>query len=107
MTKLNPSLSRVFHALADPTRLAIVGRLARGPASVSALAEPFAMALPTVLKHVQVLEEAGLVRSRKEGRTRICDLVPGAMLDAESWLVQARAVWGARDAIREARRRGE
>jgi DNA-binding transcriptional ArsR family regulator len=75
-----------FHALADSSRRAMVERLARGPASVSALAEPFEMALPTVVQHLGVLAEAGLVTSVKVGRVRTYQLVPGALAPAGDWI---------------------
>lgn len=79
-------LDSVFHALADPTRRAIVARLCEGPASVSELAKPFAMSLPAIVQHLQVLEHSGLVRSEKIGRVRSCSIVPGTVREAEAWL---------------------
>lgn len=90
------ALSEVFNALADPTRRAIVGALGRGPASVTELAAPFEMALPSFMKHLGVLERSGLVRSAKAGRVRTCALVPKALTQAERWLAEQRAVWEAR-----------
>jgi DNA-binding transcriptional ArsR family regulator len=89
-------LDRVFAALADPTRRAIVSRLARGPMSVSQLAEPLPMALPSVLQHLQVLEASGLVQSEKHGRVRTCRMTPTTLGAAKSWLEQQRAMWEAR-----------
>jgi DNA-binding transcriptional ArsR family regulator len=86
-------LDRVFQALADPTRRAVVRRLARGPAPVSDLAAPFQMALPSFLQHLGVLEASGLVRSTKSGRVRTCSLAPEPLLAAERWMVDRRAVW--------------
>ena len=86
----------MFRALADPTRRAIVGRLGRGPATVSALAEPFPMALPSFMKHLQVLERSGVVRSSKAGRVRTCELVPKALTEAERWMARQREVWESR-----------
>src|SRR3954470_4847387 len=87
------TVDQTFAALADPTRLAIVARLSRGVASVSELAQPFDMSLRAVLKHVQVLEEAGLVRTAKEGRVRQCALGT-RRIDAEArWIEQQRARW--------------
>jgi DNA-binding transcriptional ArsR family regulator len=80
----------IFHALADSSRRAMVERLARGPASVSALAEPFEMALPTVVQHLGVLAEAGLVTSVKVGRVRTYQLVPGALAPAGDWISRQR-----------------
>src|SRR5690242_2013150 len=79
-------LDRLFRALADGTRRAMVERLSRGPASVSELAKPFAMALPTVVQHLTVLERAGIVSSEKTGRVRTYQLVPGALQSAEAWI---------------------
>ena len=89
-------LGDVFYALADPTRRAIVGTLGRGAESVSTLAAPFDMALPSFMKHLSVLERSGLVRSRKLGRVRTCELVPKSLSAAERWLAQQRAIWEAR-----------
>ena len=96
MANKGADLSDVFYALADPTRRAIVGALGRGPESVSALAAPFAMALPSFMKHVSVLERSGLVRSIKVGRVRTCELVPKTLSQAERWIVEQRATWEAR-----------
>jgi DNA-binding transcriptional ArsR family regulator len=90
------SLDRVFHALADPSRLGMVERLSRGPASVKELAEPLAMALPSVLKHLRVLEQGRLVRSQKTGRVRVYQLEPRALDAVERWLAQRRANWNER-----------
>lgn len=79
-------LDRVFRALADGTRRALVARLVRGPASVSQLAEPFDMALPTVVQHLRVLEEAHIVSSEKVGRVRTYQLVPDALVPAGRWI---------------------
>jgi DNA-binding transcriptional ArsR family regulator len=87
------SLDRVFHALADPTRRAMVERLTRGPASVSELASPFAVSLTAIGQHVQLLEASGLVQSRKAGRTRTVALVPEALSAAERWFTQHRQHW--------------
>lgn len=89
-------LSDVFYALADPTRRAIVGVLGRGPASVSALAAPFAMALPSFMKHLSVLERSGVIRSHKAGRVRTCALEPQALTQAQRWIAEQRATWEAR-----------
>jgi DNA-binding transcriptional ArsR family regulator len=86
-------LDRVFQALADPTRRAVLERLGRGPAPVSALAEPFDMALPSFMQHLRVLEESGLVRSRKKGRVRTCRLAPQPLRRAEGWIAGQRALW--------------
>jgi DNA-binding transcriptional ArsR family regulator len=96
MDNYGASLDSIFHALADPTRRAIVQRLGRGPATVTELAQPFAMALPSLMKHVGVLEETGLIRSKKTGRVRTCVLERKQLAAVELWLVEQRAVWQAR-----------
>jgi DNA-binding transcriptional ArsR family regulator len=80
----------MFHALADPTRRGMVERLVRGPASVSELARPFDMALPTVVQHLNVLDSAGIVSSSKLGRVRTYQLVPGALAYAGEWIGRQR-----------------
>lgn len=87
------SLDRVFRALADPTRRAVLERLSGGPASVSELAQPFDMALPSFAQHLSVLEESGLVRSTKVGRVRTCEIAPRPLVDAEHWMTRQRALW--------------
>ncbi|MGA0601414.1 ArsR/SmtB family transcription factor [Caulobacter sp. KR2-114] len=89
-------LPAIFAALADPTRLAVLERLARGPASVSDLAAPHRMAGPSFLKHLKVLEGAGLVTSRKAGRVRTVALAPAALRDVEAWVDAHRAAWARR-----------
>ena len=96
MDNLSTSLDLVFGALADPTRRAVLKRLGQGDASIGELAHPFDMALPSLMKHVRVLEAVGLVESRKSGRVRTCRLKPAAMTGAEHWLTEQRAVWEAR-----------
>lgn len=96
MANQSAQLGDVFYALADPTRRAIVGALGRGAESVSTLAAPFEMALPSFMKHLSVLERSGLIRSRKLGRVRTCELVPKTLSQAERWLAQQRAIWEAR-----------
>lgn len=86
-------LDDVFRALADGTRRGMVARLAEGPASVSELAEPLTMSLPAVMKHVRVLEQAGLVSHRKEGRTRVCELRGTPFGAAEAFLQPYRRFW--------------
>lgn len=93
MLNQSPSLDLVFQALADPTRRAMVERLTRAPASVSALAEPFGMSLPAVMQHLQVLEASGLVRSEKVGRVRTCQVEPTALRTAEEWISERRTTW--------------
>lgn len=96
MANLDIRLNDTFRALADPTRRAVIARLGRGPASVSDLAQPFAMALPTFLQHLKVLEDCGLVRSRKRGRVRTCELKPKQLTEAEHWLDSQRTLWSKR-----------
>ncbi|MEO6185982.1 MAG: metalloregulator ArsR/SmtB family transcription factor [Steroidobacteraceae bacterium] len=96
MDNYSHALGNVFFALGDPTRRAIVQRLADGASAVSELASPFAMALPSFMKHLRVLERAGLIRSSKTGRTRTCMLKQGALDGAEQWLAQQRMIWEAR-----------
>ena len=93
MTAPSPQLEPLFRALANPTRLAVVERLSRGPASVSELAGPFDMALPSFLQHLDVLEGCGLVRTRKLGRVRTCYLRPRRLRTAEGWMAERRAEW--------------
>ena len=90
------TIEHTFAALADPTRIEIVMRLSRGVATVGDLAEPFDMSLRAVLKHVQVLEAAGLVRTAKQGRVRLCELVPAPIDDASRWIDQLRRRWDRR-----------
>lgn len=90
------TLDATFQALAHPARRAVVARLARGPAAVSELAEPFDMALPSFLEHLRALERAGLVRSRKQGRVRTLRLVPGRLESARGWLDEQREQWSRR-----------
>ncbi|MBX7165235.1 MAG: metalloregulator ArsR/SmtB family transcription factor [Pirellulales bacterium] len=89
-------LDRTFQALADPTRRAILVRLGRGESSVTDLARPFRMSLPAVSKHLRVLERAGLVARRREGRVHHLRLRPEALRDAESWIAEQRQFWESR-----------
>jgi DNA-binding transcriptional ArsR family regulator len=91
-----PSLDKVFHALADPTRRGMVERLVRGPASVSELSRPLDISLPGVMQHLQVLEASGLVRSEKAGRVRTCRIDPDALRVAEAWVTGQRTAWETR-----------
>ena len=86
-------IDRVFHALADPSRRVIVERLSRGSASVSELARPLSMSLPAVVQHLQVLETSGLVRSKKIGRVRTCQIEPAALRPVEQWISARRSNW--------------
>jgi DNA-binding transcriptional ArsR family regulator len=87
------SLDRTFSALSDPTRRDILERLSTGPASISELARPIGISLPGVMKHVRILEEAKLVTTEKNGRTRQCRLAPGEMDDVTSWVEMYRQRW--------------
>ena len=86
-------LNRVFYALADPTRRAVLERMSDGPAPVSELAQPFEMALPSFTQHLNVLEGCGLVSSEKTGRVRTYQLTPKTLQAAEQWMVEQRAMW--------------
>jgi DNA-binding transcriptional ArsR family regulator len=86
-------LNLVFQALADPTRRAVVERLSRGPTATTELAQPFKMALPSFLQHLDVLQKCGLVQSRKSGRVRTYELAPNTLKEAEDWLSAQRSLW--------------
>ena len=88
-----PSLDLMFQALADPARRGMVERLTRGPASVSELAAPLSMSLPSVMQHLAMLENSGLVRSHKVGRVRTCQIEPAALRSAEQWINARRLSW--------------
>lgn len=96
MPNQNARLDSAFRALADPTRRAVLQRLAKGSTSVSDLAQPFEMALPSFMQHLQILETGGLIRSRKIGRTRTCEMQPQALVPVQSWLEEQRSIWTAR-----------
>jgi DNA-binding transcriptional ArsR family regulator len=89
-------LSDTFAALANETRRAILGRLAEGAATVNELAEPFAMSLPAISKHIKVLERAGLVERAHQAQYRPCALNPTPLVEIASWTEQYRRVWEAR-----------
>lgn len=89
-------LDRAFAALADPMRRAVVARLCLGEASVSELAAPFRIGLPTFLKHIRVLEDGGLLETRKAGRVRLCALRPEALRQTDGWLSDHLRLWSAR-----------
>jgi DNA-binding transcriptional ArsR family regulator len=93
MPHQSAQLDRVFQALADPTRRAVLQRLGRGAAPVSELARPFDMALPSFLQHLKVLEGTGLVRSHKSGRVRTYRISPEPLRAAEGWMAEQRALW--------------
>jgi DNA-binding transcriptional ArsR family regulator len=87
------TIDRVFHALGDPTRRAILDRLSRGPLSVSRLAEPLDITLTAVAQHLQVLEESGLVHTEKVGRVRTCRIEPTGFTVLENWIHDHRSLW--------------
>lgn len=93
MANYESRLDLAFTALADPTRRAIVARLCGGDATVGELAGPFEIGLPTLLKHIRVLERGGLVSSEKSGRVRTCSLTPGALRTTDDWLRTHIATW--------------
>ena len=86
-------LTRIFQALADPTRFAVVERLSKGPTPTSELAAPFKMAMPSFLQHLDVLQDCGLVRSTKKGRVRTYELAPATLKAAEDWISKQRTLW--------------
>lgn len=90
------NLNTVFQALADPTRRAVIQQLISGPASITELAEPFEMALPSFMKHIGVLEDAGLIRSKKIGRVRTCEIKPKQLTAAEKWINTQTSLWEGR-----------
>lgn len=96
MLNRSQGLDLMFSALADPARRAIVSRLARGPASVSALAKPLKMSLPAIAPHLKHLEASGLVTSRKVGRVRTCRIEPKRLAAAQGWIARQQALWEAR-----------
>lgn len=93
MVKYSGSLDSTFGALADPTRRALLASLMLGEASISELAKPYRMSLPAVMKHLRVLEDAGLVSQKKIGRTRSCRLAASPLKEAEDWISQYRKFW--------------
>lgn len=96
MLNQSSDLDRLFNALADPARRAMVERLSRGPAAVSELARPLPMSLPAAMQHLGVLEAAGLVASEKVGRVRTCTIRPAALSQAEQWINARRTEWDQR-----------
>ena len=93
MASEKAELDAVFHALADPTRRAVVARLMRGSATVKELAKPFPMALPSFLKHISVLEGSHLIACRKQGRVRTCFLERDTMVAAQRWFEEQNKIW--------------
>jgi DNA-binding transcriptional ArsR family regulator len=88
-----PDIDRVFHALGDPTRRAILEKLSQGPVSVSRLAEPLDITLAAVVQHLQVLEESGLIQTEKVGRVRTCRIESAGLSAAEKWISDRRSIW--------------
>ncbi len=93
MSRKKPNIDRIFHALGDPTRRAMVEKLSQGPMSVSRMAEPFDMTLAAVVQHMQVLEECGLVATEKVGRVRSCRIEPAGLDAMEQWIRDRRSIW--------------
>ena len=96
MDQYSARLDGAFHALADPTRRAVLGRLGKGPATVSELAKPFEMALPSFMKHIHLLEAHRLIGTRKQGRVRTCTIERKPFAMVEEWLSAQRDIWEGR-----------
>lgn len=96
MAQYPEQLNGIFHALADPTRRAVLRQLGKGPASISDLAKPFDMALPSFMKHIHFLEDSGWIRTRKRGRVRTCAIERKPFAVVEAWLSAQRALWEGR-----------
>ncbi|WP_421871862.1 ArsR/SmtB family transcription factor [Pararhizobium sp.] len=96
MDQYSHQLDGIFQALADPTRRAVLARLGNGPASISDLAEPFAMALPSFMKHIHFLEGSGLIKTRKQGRVRTCTIEKQQFAAVDAWLSAQRSLWEGR-----------
>ena len=92
----DPNLSLIFQALSDPTRRAMLARIGQGAVPVSDLARPTGLALPTIMRHLAVLENAALITTEKTGRTRLCRARPETLAATEGWLAQQRSEWEAR-----------
>ncbi len=90
---MKPDIDRIFQALGDPSRRAIVEKLSEGPISVSRLAEPLDITLAAVLQHLQALEESGLVKTEKVGRVRTCRIEPSGLAAAQKWIGDRRSMW--------------
>ena len=93
MTRKKPDIDRVFHALGDPSRRAILEKLSEGPTSVSRLAAPLDITLAAVVQHLQVLEDSGLVQTEKVGRVRTCSIAPAGLAVAAQWISDRRTTW--------------
>jgi DNA-binding transcriptional ArsR family regulator len=96
MAQQTAELDGLFQALGDPTRRAVLGRLVSGPASVSELAGPFDMALPSFMKHIRQLEKCGWIRTRKQGRVRTCAIEEKPFTMVEGWLSEQHSIWEGR-----------
>ena len=96
MAKHDPDLSLIFQALSDPTRRAMLAQLGQGAVPVSDLARPTGLALPTILRHLGVLEAAALITTEKSGRTRLCRARPETLAATADWLAEQRSEWEAR-----------
>ncbi|WP_457581902.1 ArsR/SmtB family transcription factor [Ensifer canadensis] len=96
MEQYSSALDGIFQALADPTRRSVLARLGRGPASISDLAKPFDMALPSFMKHIHFLEGSGLIRTEKQGRVRTCTIEKSRFAAIEAWMSEQRALWEGR-----------
>jgi len=96
MVNYSPRLSATFSALADPTRRAILARLAKGEATVTELATPFTITLPAISRHLRILEGAGLLERRKQGRVHHCRLAPHSLQEASDWLTFYQRFWDSR-----------
>jgi DNA-binding transcriptional ArsR family regulator len=102
MPRTKPDIDRVFHALGDSSRRAIIDALSRGPATVSGLAEPLGITVAAVVQHLQILEECGMVQTEKVGRVRTCSLQPEGLTPASQWIAERRTMWERRlDALRD------
>jgi len=93
MAEEKPNIDRIFHALGDPTRRAMVEAISAAPISVSSLAKPFGMSLAAVVQHLQILENSGLVRSEKVGRVRTYSIDSNGLTAVEGWIGERRSVW--------------
>lgn len=96
MAKHETQLSLIFQALSDPTRRAMLAQIGAGAVPVSDLARPTGLALPTVMRHLAVLEEAALIATTKTGRTRLCRARPETLAATADWLAEQRSLWEAR-----------
>jgi len=96
MAQYPQQLDGIFQALADPTRRAVLGRLGQGPASISELAEPFDMTLPSFLKHIHSLEDSGWIQTHKAGRVRTCVIEKKSFAVVDAWLSEQRELWEGR-----------